>query len=58
MHQLRKGDRVRISGNGTGRVIAVLNRSLYRVAYDQPDTFGNTRGDYLADVLRIRGNRR
>jgi hypothetical protein len=58
MQELRKGDRVQISGNGTGRVIAVLNGSLYRVAYDRPDAFGKTRGDYLADVLRLRSNRR
>lgn len=46
------GDRVRVVGGGTGRVVAVINGWLYRVRHDKPDALGRTRGDYLADVLR------
>ena len=48
------GDRVEVSAGTTGRVIGVVHGALYRVAYDTPDAFGNTRGDYLADALRLR----
>lgn len=49
---IKRGDRVRVEGVGTGRVVAVLNGWLYRVRYDKPDPFGKQTGDYLAHVLR------
>ena len=52
MRTPRKGDRVRIGNGATGRVIAVVNDSLYRVRYDRADPLGKTSGDYLAHVLR------
>ena len=54
MGTFKKGDRVQVSGGATGRVIAVMQGALYRVAYDTPDAFGNRQGDYLADAMRLR----
>jgi hypothetical protein len=52
MVQLRKGDRVQVAGGPTGRVIAVINSSLYRVRHDSPDLLGRRVADYLPEVLR------
>jgi len=47
----RIGDRAQISDGATGRVIAVVNGSLYRLHYDEVDPLGNRTGDQLAQVL-------
>lgn len=52
MATIKEGDRVRIGDGATGRVIAVLNGSLYRVRYDHPDPCGQAIGDYLVHALR------
>lgn len=52
MGTIKEGDRVRINDGATGRVVAVVNGSLYRVHYDRADPLGKERGDYLAHVLR------
>jgi hypothetical protein len=57
MGTIKQGDRVRINDGATGRVITVVNGSVYRVRYDHADPLGKDRGDYLAHVLRpYRGN--
>ena len=48
----RIGDRAQISDGATGRVIAVVNGSLYRVHYDEVDPLGNRTGNHLAHVLK------
>ena len=59
MGNFKQGDRVRIGEGATGRVVAILNGSLYRLRYDLPDPAGNAHGVYLGHVLRPhRGKRR
>jgi preprotein translocase subunit YajC len=52
---IRKGDRVRVGTGATGRVVAVINGTVYRVRLDQPDLLGNRTADYIADALRVIG---
>ena len=46
------GDRVQISDGATGRVIAVVNGSLYRLHDDELDPLGNRTGDQLAHLRK------
>ncbi len=52
MRVFKMGERVRIGEGGTGRVVAIVKGSLYRIRYDHRDPAGNTHGAYLGHVLR------